>query len=165
SGREPRPAQFSQPACAALRCKRIATGALETGPTARFRFFCEAAASRRRWRDLPAGETREAASLLGPVLVAGRFQQESVGFLFRGYQSFGQAASVVLRHTVFPLQETGDALGFDADFDPPQTCQQKIHLVLETDCGTQVLGRRLDALDVTAAHFEQAPARGKFLGS
>jgi hypothetical protein len=35
-----------------------------------------------------------------------------------------QRASVVARQPVLPLQEVGNGLGLDANFHPPQTCQQ-----------------------------------------
>src|SRR6266478_5509808 len=98
-----------------------------------------------------------------PLSVARRSQQKSVGFLFLCNQSFGQCAPVVLRHAVLPLQEVGDALRFNADFHSPQTRQQKIHLVLEPDRGTQILRRRLNPLNLAPPNFQQPPSYGKFL--
>src|SRR5580658_8554691 len=77
-------------------------------------------------------------------------------------QSFGQGATVVFGHAVFPLEEVGDALRFDADFDAAQTCEEKIHFVLEAGRRAQVFGRWLRALDLAAADFQQSPADGKF---
>src|SRR5258706_10717083 len=65
--------------------------------------------------------------------------QEDVEFLVSGRQSFWEGAAVVFRHAVFPLEEVGDALGFDAHFDAAQACEQKIHFVTEAGGSAKIL--------------------------
>src|SRR6201993_4875246 len=46
--------------------------------------------------------------------------QVGVRFLFERGQAAREFSSVVVRHSVFPLQELCDGLGLDADFHTPQ---------------------------------------------
>jgi len=59
-------------------------------------------------------------------------------------QPFGRRSAVVLRHSVLPLQELGNALRFNANLYPSQTRQQKVHLVHQPLGGTLALAARLD---------------------
>src|SRR5216684_3225558 len=154
-----RPHQSPKPA--APRCDVTASQPTlsETGPNRPVSFFLAASSP-------PCRDGACPVSFRGwPSSVARRSHQKSVAFLFLGNQSFRQPPPVVLGHAVFPLEEIGDALRFNPDFHPPQTRQQKIHLVLKPNRRPQVLRRRLHSLNLAPAHLQQTPTRRQFLGT
>src|SRR4029077_521781 len=66
--------------------------------------------------------------------------QKNVEFFFGGRQSFGEAAAVVFGHAVLPLEEVGDALGFDANFDAAQAGEQQMHFAAKAGGAAETLG-------------------------
>src|ERR1700745_946783 len=91
--------------------------------------------------------------------------EEDIGFFFSGREAFGQGTAVVFRHAIFPFEEVGDALRFDANLDAAQAGEQVIHFVTEARGRAEVLGRRPRGFDSIVAEFEEAPARGKFFAA
>src|ERR1039458_453559 len=86
--------------------------------------------------------------------------EESVEFFFGGSQSLGQGAAVVFGHAVLPLEEVGDALGFDADLDAAQAGEQQIHFGLEAGGAAEILSGGMRGFDSAASVFKQAPTVG-----
>src|ERR1019366_3440129 len=64
-------------------------------------------------------------------------------FFVRRSDALGQAATVVFRQAVLPLQELGNRLRLDAYFHPPQARQQQVHLFHQAHWASQVLLPRL----------------------
>jgi hypothetical protein len=56
--------------------------------------------------------------------------------------AFGQAPAVVLHQAVFPFEEIGDGLRFDADFHAAQAGQQQVHLPHQAGFGALAVRTR-----------------------
>src|ERR1700722_10038055 len=65
--------------------------------------------------------------------------QKKVCLLFHWLDAFRQSATVVLGHTVFPLEEVRNRLRLNTDLHPPQAGQQKVHLIVEPHSRPKVL--------------------------
>ncbi len=77
---------------------------------------------------------------------------------FRRDDSFRQPSSVVLREAVLPLEKVGDGLRFNADFNPAQAGQEKVHLPYESLVGALALAAGLDRqLDLPALALQESP--------
>lgn len=88
--------------------------------------------------------------------------EEVVGLVLAGGEAFGKRAAIVFGHAVLPLEEVGDALRLDANFDAAEAGEEQVHLVAESGGGAEIFRRGMDEFNASAAEFEKPPTWGKF---
>jgi len=91
--------------------------------------------------------------------------QVRVAFVRNGRQFPGINAAVIFQKPVLPFKKLGDGLRLDADFHAAQAGQQQVHFVFHAGGGALAAAWGLDAqFHPAPGAFQQAPARGQFLG-
>jgi FAD binding domain len=91
--------------------------------------------------------------------------EEQILFPIGRCHSFGMLSAVVFRHPVLPFQELRNGLRLDADFDPPQTCQEQVHLATKAFLTAQVFPRGAQLLDASVVDFQQTPPLRQLIGT
>jgi hypothetical protein len=86
-----------------------------------------------------------------------------VALRVRTDNAFRQRAAIVFDQPVFPLEEIGDGLRLNADFDAAQAGEQQVHLPHESGLAALADTRRFgDEGDFAAAGLKQSPAFRQF---
>ena len=91
--------------------------------------------------------------------------EEGIGFFVWWCETLGHRSAIVFGHAIFPLEKVGYRLRFDANFYPPQACQQQVHFVTKASRRAKIRGRFVNDSDFPSSQLEQSPACRQLVGT